>query len=331
MAQGISQIDGNIVVVDTFFNHLQLPSGRLYEDMANYYGATPQSLSWRDNTFQLILSSNSTPNSPCHIVGTNPHIPNLDIECLAVGSLLAKDSAYIYPLNNKLVVRGSIPINKTSFTIKGVLPSSSNLMVYELMEFLKQHGVKVSKPTASHNSKAQKTQNLLTEFHSPNLSEIIRETNSKSINLFADALYLTMAKSVKSNSLWDGGAISLSEFWKPRIGSTLHVEDGCGLSPHNLISASQLVALLAYCKNSPNNPYFINSLAVAGVSGTLKNSFPQHTNKFYGKSGSMKNVLCFAGYYLTNSADTVAFAVMVNNFVCEQKSVKSEIEKLIGR
>lgn len=77
--------------------------------MANYYGATPKSFNWRDNSFTLYLKSPQKVNKKCRIVGTEPHLEMDTLISNVYSSTINRDSAYIYPIPNGFVVRGSIP------------------------------------------------------------------------------------------------------------------------------------------------------------------------------------------------------------------------------
>ena len=75
---------------------------------------------------------------------------------------------------------------------------------------------------------------------------------------------------------------------------------------------------------------FLNSLPVAGVSGTLKflgEGTPIEGN-FIGKSGSMSGVRCYSGYFTKNS-NYFPFTIMINNFICSDYLIRKHIEKLM--
>jgi D-alanyl-D-alanine carboxypeptidase/D-alanyl-D-alanine-endopeptidase (penicillin-binding protein 4) len=90
--------------------------------------------------------------------------------------------------------------------------------------------------------------------------------------------------------------------------------------------------VLAYMKQkSSYGEAFYASLPVAGVSGTVS-SFLRGTplaGNAHVKSGSFKNVQCYAGYVVKNGRDYV-FCVMVNNFTGDRKRVVRLIEQLLN-
>ncbi len=325
---GIRSVKGDIILLNGYFDDNELSSGRLFEDMANYYGATPKSFNWRDNSFILYLKSPQKVNKKCRIVGTEPHLEMDTLISNVYSSTINRDSAYIYPIPNGFVVRGSIPTNQDAFPVKGVLPSPAGLFGSELLSYLGKNGVQFSNSSSVKMRDDSIKYTPIYTLFSPPLQEIITVTNQKSINLFADALLLHLAKKNTSRWQWSGGSLELMAFWKSRIASDLVVEDGSGVSPRNLVTASQVVDMLTYQYQSEKYSQFKASLSIAGVNGTLKRSFISPKWKFYGKSGSMKGVLCYGGYVVNDRGDTMAVAVMVNNYISKNSSVKAVIEKL---
>ena len=129
-------------------------------------------------------------------------------------------------------------------------------------------------------------------------------------------------------------AKELINFWKVKGMNTqgLFLFDGSGLSRLNAISARQFVFLLNYMKNkSKNTEVFINTLPVAGQSGTLK-YFGRNTllaGNLKAKSGSVERVRAFAGYIRTKSGREVAFALNIANYNCSSRKVKQKMQELL--
>ena len=98
--------------------------------------------------------------------------------------------------------------------------------------------------------------------------------------------------------------------------------DGSGLSRGNRAKPSALVSLLQgmYVGNlnkvdrNLENDLFYNSLAVAGVNGTLRNRFRNTPLKgrLHGKTGTLRGVRTLSGYLENTDYGTIAFSVMVN-------------------
>jgi len=82
---------------------------------------------------------------------------------------------------------------------------------------------------------------------------------------------------------------------------------------------------------SKNKQLFINSLPVAGKSGTLINvgKGSAAAGKIHAKSGYMTRVRSYAGYVTTKNKKNVAFALIVNNFNCTPSQMKTKMEKIM--
>jgi D-alanyl-D-alanine carboxypeptidase/D-alanyl-D-alanine-endopeptidase (penicillin-binding protein 4) len=95
---------------------------------------------------------------------------------------------------------------------------------------------------------------------------------------------------------------------------TPQVVDGSGLSRANLTSPRQVVRLLQRIGEEDAFPAFERSLAVAGVSGTLRRRLrgTPAQRRCRGKTGTLTGVSALAGYCTTTSGSRVAFAFLMN-------------------
>jgi D-alanyl-D-alanine carboxypeptidase/D-alanyl-D-alanine-endopeptidase (penicillin-binding protein 4) len=95
--------------------------------------------------------------------------------------------------------------------------------------------------------------------------------------------------------------------------------DGSGVSHYNLVSADMLIAELVSMYNLGGAPFeaFLASLPIAGVDGTLAKRFLETpaAGRVRAKTGTISGVSNLAGYVETKSGRTLAFVVLVQNFV----------------
>ena len=115
--------------------------------------------------------------------------------------------------------------------------------------------------------------------------------------------------------------------------------DGSGLSRSNRAKPSALVSLLQgmYVGNlnkvdrNLENDLFYNSLAVAGVNGTLRNRFRNTPlkGKLHGKTGTLRGVRTLSGYLENTDYDTIAFSVMVNQPGQSGRRLISAIDRIL--
>ncbi|MBO4671992.1 MAG: D-alanyl-D-alanine carboxypeptidase [Bacteroidales bacterium] len=173
---------------------------------------------------------------------------------------------------------------------------------------------------------------------SPQLWEIVRDTNFESNNFYAETLFnmLSAKRFGKSNrDLSDDAAMEMLTTMGLRPAGACVIRDGSGLSRKNYVSAEFFVRFLRRMHGGPVRDYFIASLPGPGQ-GTLKyrlaNVPSEIKKRVRMKSGSMNGVLCFSGYILPedgNRANTIYFSMLTNNVAAPASTVGPLLEDLI--
>ncbi len=323
--QHITKIEGRIIANSNYFS-AAIPRTWIWEDIGNYYGAVPHAINYRDNLYTLFFQSGKT-GRLTKITNVVPQNTGLNFENYVKSSVINKDLAYVFGGNtsSKRRIEGTIPQNRTDFKVKGALLHPEICLINDLRQELKKYHIAVEgKRIAVKNKK------ILHTFYSPKLADIVKQTNQKSINLFADNLLFAIAKKQSGEAAWDMGCKAVLNYWASKGIDTKYVKllDGSGLSRFNAVPADFLNKIL--CRMSANSD-FINSLPIAGKSGTLKyfgrnSSF---TSDFKAKTGSMSGVQTYAGYLKTRSDKIFAVTILINNYFCKSKKVKQKVEALI--
>ena len=112
------------------------------------------------------------------------------------------------------------------------------------------------------------------------------------------------------------GSIAVKQILKQKIGvdvNSMNIVDGSGLSRNNKITPSQMMQVLDYAyHDSATNYYFISSLPIAGIDGTLKNRMKNIAWKVRAKTGTMSGVVALAGYVITKDKEPLAFVIIIN-------------------
>lgn len=333
---GIKKIEGKIIGDASFFGDLEIPDTWIWEDIGNYYGAPASGLSIYENTYKLSFASRK-PGTLTEIVQVDPEIPYLKFVNRVRASKENRDNAWIFGsyLSEIRELKGTIPGNRKSFTIKGAIPDPALLLASQLTENLQRFGIPISEdPISSYQSVALKSiQNIIT-IQSPPLSEIVYHLNMSSINLYAETLLLHLAKEKTGEVDVELGCKALKVFWDKKGMDTrgLFLEDGSGLSRANSITAGQLSFLLHYMKTeSKFSADFTQSLPVSGKSGSL-NSFGKGTSiegQFAAKSGYMSRVMSYAGYLSRKDGTELCVVVLVNNYICSDSEMRKMLVELI--
>jgi D-alanyl-D-alanine carboxypeptidase/D-alanyl-D-alanine-endopeptidase (penicillin-binding protein 4) len=337
---GIKTIAGSIIVVDDLYGYEGVSNRWMWGDLGNYYAAPTYGISIFDNTYKIYFKTGAPQTTP-EILYTTPEIPELFFENHLKAAANSQDSAYIcgIPFSCERRLYGTVPVNKTSFFIKGNIPDPGMLLAQTFSACLKRNGIHISGDPATTRLKnpLQKEEIHPLYTHSGNtLQEIIRVTNFHSNNHFAEHLFhkigwdKTQACTTHVPTL---AAQKINRFWQQRgiDMQGLFQYDGSGLSNANAITASTLTSLLVYMqKQSKYADVFYQSLPLAGKEGTIK-SFLRETKlegKARIKSGSISNVQAYAGY-IEKTGKRYAFAIIVNNFTGNRSELKAQMAALL--
>ena len=172
---------------------------------------------------------------------------------------------------------------------------------------------------------------LLYQARSLPLSDIIADVNQWSNNVMAQQVFLTLGRLSPQRSearstgpgtfipmrvgRWERSREVVTRWWKTTFG--IHsappvLENGSGLSRTERITPEGLVALLQHAARSPQGQKFVDSLSVAGVSGTgarlAQGPNSAAKGNAFVKTGTLNDVTGIAGY--VDAANGTRYAVV---------------------
>jgi D-alanyl-D-alanine carboxypeptidase/D-alanyl-D-alanine-endopeptidase (penicillin-binding protein 4) len=150
---------------------------------------------------------------------------------------------------------------------------------------------------------------------SPPLSEIVRDINKFSNNVMARQVFLTLGAPDPGRSASPERSAQAVSAWLAQTGlpmPELVLENGCGLSRRERISADSLARLLRHAYAGPRMPEFVASLPVAGLDGTMKKRNAA-SGSAYVKTGLLEGVRALAGYVLSASGHRYVVVAIVNH------------------
>lgn len=176
---------------------------------------------------------------------------------------------------------------------------------------LRTVGVAVARPARLGVADALAEQLASTE--SPPLSRIVRFMNHESDNFTAELLLKQLGAVDHGNGTSAAGARTVRHALRdaaiPLAG--VRIVDGSGLSPRNRLTAAALIGILVAAWHDPViRPAFVQSLAVAGVNGTLEDRLrsPRTRGAVLAKTGTTSDSSALSGYV----RGRFAFAVLQN-------------------
>jgi len=334
---GVKQITGRVIGDASFFQYNLPISTWVFGDIANYYGATPCALSIYNNEYSLFFSTKDTSNQ-AKLLNIFPPSVKIELYNKLITSKITNDQSIIYSdiFDSTSIIVGMIPENKDSFEVRGSIRNPAQTAAIELKNRLLKANIIVCDTTFSYYEynylpDTSKKYIILHTHNSPQLSEIVYQTNLYSINLFAEHISRLCGWHRYKNTTPEMGNQAINRFWQKYTGDML-LYDGSGLSRFNAISTQQFVNVLEFMYNqSSYKKQFYQSLPVAGETGTLKKMFDKSIakGKIVAKTGTMTQVRSLAGYIHPDKKTTIAFCIIINNSPLPTNLIKQKIEQII--
>jgi len=159
---------------------------------------------------------------------------------------------------------------------------------------------------------------LLAVHLSPPLSDVVHDINKFSNNVMARNLFLTLGAVVGKPPATTAKASTAVNAFLRRSGLAmpeLVLDNGCGLSREEHISALSLANLLQNANASPVAQVFIDSLPVVGVDGTMRNRLTNAgvEGNAHIKTGTLRDVRAIAGYVAAGNGESWIVVSLIND------------------
>lgn len=304
---GITRIEGQVIGDEHIWESQGTPDGWTWQDMGNYYGAASSALSWRENQFEIKLKAGQS----VQLTRTVPEMPYLKIiNELKTGSAGSGDQAYVFlaPYADLAYIRGSWAPDIKKSGVSAALPDPAYEVAFRLADTLKRLQILSTKPATTsrrmnldQNTVPLSVKNLLT-IQSVALPEIIYWLNKKSVNLYAENLLRTLAWKASKETSTSRGAQEMISYWSSKgiDKAALNILDGSGLSPANRVTSAAMAQILFLAQKESWFPEFYKSLPI--------------NNNMNLKSGTIKDVSAFAGYYQAPNGARYVIVININNY-----------------
>ena len=334
---GITRIDGNIVVDDSYFVREQMPDSWSWGNFGASYGATASGLSFHENCQQFKLIPGKNVGDKVRVQAIYPQVPGLEVvNELTTGAAGTGNNSGYYVQDMKCASQylGTVAVDR------GVLyRTNSNRFPhlscgYHFREFLVEQGIDVLPEiidALTYPCKAERK--VVAETYSPELWRIVAVTNRISNNMYAETILKTIGKELTGVGSYDSSFVAINRVLEG-MGVDLTgftQEDGSGLSRQNYVSPKFFCNYYDKMQKSPAFAEFFESLPMPGGPGTLKSVLKGEDQKFkdriHAKSGSLSNVRCYAGYVQgSKKYGMVRFAILTNNFSVSTSKMQPKIE-----
>ncbi len=336
VTQGIRSIHGNLIVDDTYFQGPPITPGWEAEDLQSAFAPSPTALNVQGNVFHLTVSRHG--HRCCKVTATPAaagiHIINLTRQDADNGG----NGLGIYrpPGTHRVYVYDHLRagIRNRKFLLSVPDPA---LMAGKLLR-----AAIVSKGIRLHGTVRAvhwpETDPLLSNPHlrrvaritSPPLRILVHHMLKQSDNLYAQLLLLQVGVQTAQTGLCsdrprrpvnsnEWGLCAMRAFLR-HIGipaSEANFDEGSGLSRKDVVAPAAMVSLLDWVRKQPFATVFDKALPVAGVDGTLQWRMRGSAamDNLHAKTGTLAYAYTLAGYVTDASGRTLAFSLMLNNYL----------------
>ncbi len=325
-AKNIFSIKGNLIADANKWETQATPSGWIWEDVGNYYGAGVWGINWNENQYDLVLKPGEKEGDEVTILRTDPAQEKMVlINELKTGKAASGDNSIIYLPENGLTgtVRGTVPAGAAIFVVKGAVPNAPQLFLKTVQDNLSINKITISGKgitsidLLANNKPLKYNPAIFLSIASPSLDSINYWFLKKSVNLFGEAFLKTIAYEKTGVGSADSGLAIIKNFWSKRgiEKPALKILDGSGLSPANRITTHSLVTVLQYAKQQDWFNSFYNALP--------------EMNAIKMKDGYISGVRSYSGYVKSKSGTAYTFAFIVNNFDGSAATVREKMWKLL--
>jgi D-alanyl-D-alanine carboxypeptidase/D-alanyl-D-alanine-endopeptidase (penicillin-binding protein 4) len=238
-----------------------------------------------------------------------------------------------------LKVEGQVRVDAKPDVWAIAIPNPNEYFLRQLVRFLQEDSISVERSQISDQA-IQPFGIEVAGIDSPPLSELVKETNTNSNNLFAEALLRTIgAKNpqAEGRTVLEKGlatvAMQLSHLGiEP---NEIELEDAAGLSRKNWSTPATFVKLLQVMLQQPEGKYFRDSLAIGGETGTLAGRFQDHPARgiTQAKTGTLTGATALSGYITPPRYSAIAFSIIINHAqdFTAQRTAISDIMALLAR
>ncbi len=339
---GITRVGGHIVADARIFDDEMVPRHWIWEDIGNYFGAGASGLTVMENEYTVYFDAGGALGRPATVVATEPLIPGISFVNEVTTDLAGSgDQVYIFgaPYVMERRLTGTVPLGARSFPVRGSMPDPPGFLAESFRIFLTNRGIETDGQGSTYRTVASdgiipsEDRKTISIWQSPPLADIIYRTNITSVNTYAENLLKIIGQHAAGEGTREAGLNAVKAFWdangaNPPIGLMV---DGSGLSPVNRLTAGQLMTVMAAAAQHPTSHTFMNSLPLAGYSGSLSNRLKGTTSEglLRAKSGFLTNVLAYTGYTTMQNGNQAAFVIIVNNYDGSPVSMRNKMINLM--
>jgi len=324
-SKNITKINGRIIGNDNAFEDNHLGYGWTHGGLDSWWSAPVGALQVNENYVDLKVTPPDT------ITGQATIEPNIDTDYVTIiNNVEVVESGRTWISTNRpyganvITVSGQVQAGGNSTERSPAIEDPTMFYVTVMNETLEKAGIDVMGEAVdiddlpdSEIVSIEKVDNVLFEYKSVPLTDILTILMKRSQNLYAETMPRVVAYEKNGyGDFSDGAGIIKDELSQFGLDPDAYLfRDGSGLSRYNFIAPNHLVTILKGMHNHEYAEMWKDFQPIAGVDGTLRNRMkgtPAEGN-VRAKTGTISNVRGLSGYVTTADGEELVFSFLVNN------------------
>lgn len=335
-AAGVRRIEGRLVGHDGLFAGERRGEDWSWGDLVWSYGAEVSALSFNDNSARLTAAPGERVGDPL-VVDADPPSSHYRVVSTAVTSAAGSKAELVLrndPGTNLFQLSGSWPLGGLPWEGRVAIADPARYAATALAEALSARGIRITGGVQTSSDPLPPGLRVLAAHDSEPMAEIVKVVNKESQNLHTEMLLRLLGARLKGAGTVQAGHEAVADFLERLAvpSETWSLQDGSGLSRSDIVTPRGLVALLAAMDRHRHAAAFRDSLAVAGVDGTLRHRMrgTPAEGRVLAKTGSLRLVNALAGYATHRTGDRLAFAVVFNNHTGGGTPAVAAIDQIVN-
>ena len=331
----LKTIPGDLIIDDTLFDDERFHPSWDIKQANKWYAAQVSALNFNANCVDITVRPGASAGGLAKY-RTRPETAYVEITNKAVTKTSRSNTTWAARKanSNQITLRGGC---RNEQEIRVAIDRPSAYFGFVLAEYLLARGITIEgtlivRPIRLDQGVLPEGIDWLLSYRTE-LTAVLTTCNQRSGNWAAECLFKTLGADTGRAGSWASGREAVGAF----LGKLdvpegqFQLDDGCGLSPQNRLSARTLTSVLTYMHNHQAAEVFRESLATPEM-GTLSKkrrfSEPMYRGRIYAKTGYISGARALSGYYRTKRDRWLAFAVLANNGTTN-KDIDAIVKKAI--
>ena len=355
--KGVKFIDGDIVADDSYYAFERYGEGWTQDDLVWESGAPVSALSINDNVMFVNILPADRPGEKA-FVSLDPFADyyRLDNRILTTPSGTGPRKIFINrePGSNVLTLWGNIPVDDPGAGEALAIDDPAAFAGQIFQRLLEQRGIAVYGRSRTRHTELASLQTLsvtalasgggehgmpsrqplvLASYQSSPLIDDLQVINKVSQNLHAELMLRLLGREKGTSGTIEGGLeVERGFLTQAGIPPDQYVfYDGSGMSRENLATPHAVVQLLRYAAAQPWGKTWYDTLAIAGVDGSLANRFKGTSaeGRVRAKTGALGHINALSGYATTVNGVPIAFSILTNNHKLASKRALDVVDQIM--